>query len=155
MDSPARDPQAPYVRLAVVGLIDQGTGGAGPWLLLRREGPAEIWDPPGGRMERGEDLVAAVVREVAEETGLKVEVAGPCYAYLTFYKEERLLAVSMACRPPGGMDGVGLETGAAGDWRWVSAEEWVDLARTRRTSWRPDDVRRATRMAAVLFETEA
>jgi 8-oxo-dGTP pyrophosphatase MutT (NUDIX family) len=106
-------------------------------------------------MERGEDLVAAVVREVAEETGLKVEVAGPCYAYLTFYKEERLLAVSMACRPPGGMDGVGLETGAAGDWRWVSAEEWVDLARTRRTSWRPDDVRRATRMAAVLFETEA
>ncbi len=45
-------------------------------------------------MEYGEDLSSAVVREVFEETGLTVQVAGPCYALLTVYKGERVLVVS-------------------------------------------------------------
>jgi 8-oxo-dGTP diphosphatase len=154
MGSPAGDPRAPYVRLAVVGLIRRDAAGAGLWLLLRRDDSADIWDPPGGRMEADEDLTTAVTREVAEETGLDVEVAGPCYSFLTYYKEERLLAVSMACRVQGDAEAVTLEAGCATDWRWVSGEEWEDLARAGKTSWDPWDVRRASRLAAVLFETE-
>ncbi len=43
-------------------------------LLIRRgRGPAQgQWSVPGGRVEWGETLAEAVVREVAEETGLQV-----------------------------------------------------------------------------------
>jgi 8-oxo-dGTP diphosphatase len=47
-------------------------------LLIRRgRGPAQgQWSIPGGRVELGETLAEAVVREVVEETGLVV-VCGP------------------------------------------------------------------------------
>ncbi|MEM8904540.1 MAG: NUDIX domain-containing protein [Actinomycetota bacterium] len=35
---------------------------------------ARTWTLPGGRIEHGEDPIAAVVREVDEEAGLRVEV---------------------------------------------------------------------------------
>jgi 8-oxo-dGTP diphosphatase len=48
--------------------------GAGRLLLIRRgHAPsAGLWSVPGGRVEAGETEAEAVVREVAEETGLRV-----------------------------------------------------------------------------------
>ena len=50
--------------------------GSGRLLLVRRahEPSAGLWSVPGGKVEPGEDDVAAVVREVSEETGLDVRV---------------------------------------------------------------------------------
>ncbi|MYB23633.1 MAG: NUDIX domain-containing protein [Acidimicrobiia bacterium] len=50
----------------------------GSLLLVRRgHGPAAgEWSVPGGRVEWGETLAAAVVRETAEETGLDVLCEG-------------------------------------------------------------------------------
>lgn len=46
-------------------------------LVLRRNPPsAGTWSLPGGRVEAGEDDAGAVVREVAEETGLEVRPGG-------------------------------------------------------------------------------
>ena len=42
--------------------------------LLHWHGRVQAWLPPGGHVEANEDPVQAVLREVREETGLRVEV---------------------------------------------------------------------------------
>lgn len=60
----------------VVGVGAVVLDGAGRLLVVQRghRPAAGRWTLPGGRVERGERLADAVRREVAEETGLEVEV---------------------------------------------------------------------------------
>lgn len=46
-------------------------------LLLLRQHHRHGWTLPGGLIDRGEDAVQAVIREMREETGLSVEVGLP------------------------------------------------------------------------------
>jgi ADP-ribose pyrophosphatase YjhB (NUDIX family) len=89
------EPRAPAVAVGAV-VVDA----AGRVLLVRRARPPSVgaWTLPGGRVEPGESLEAAVVREVREETALEtrvicalgvVDVAREGYAYAI---HEHLLA---------------------------------------------------------------
>jgi len=62
----------PEVAVGAVALHD------GALLLVRRgRGPAAgEWSVPGGRVQTGETVAAALVREVLEETGLETVVDG-------------------------------------------------------------------------------
>jgi ADP-ribose pyrophosphatase YjhB (NUDIX family) len=83
-------------------------------LLLIRRGQAPSrgrWSLPGGRVEAGETPAEALVREVAEETGLVVEVgalvgevrrAGP--AGVTYRIQDFLVTVSGVLVPVAGDD---------------------------------------------------
>jgi len=65
-------PRPPGVEVPCVGAVVHDHDGR---LLLIRRGHAPsagMWSVPGGRVEPGETGTAAVVREVAEETGLRV-----------------------------------------------------------------------------------
>ena len=43
-------------------------------ILLEKRSDCGLWGLPGGRIEPGESIVSAAVREVKEETGLVVEI---------------------------------------------------------------------------------
>lgn len=53
---------------------------AGRYLLLKRshrsKGNPGKWDLPGGKVDSGEDFDRALIREVMEETGLQISLAG-------------------------------------------------------------------------------
>ncbi|MEM4699904.1 MAG: NUDIX hydrolase [Candidatus Nezhaarchaeales archaeon] len=63
-------PEAPRVGVGVIA-IDEGR-----ILLIKRRDPPDpgLWTVPGGLVELGERVEAAAVREVEEETGVRVEL---------------------------------------------------------------------------------
>jgi ADP-ribose pyrophosphatase YjhB (NUDIX family) len=66
----------PEVAVGAVVVRSSPHGGTPELLLVERGRGAGVgrWSVPGGRVEAGERLVDAVVREVAEETGLRIRV---------------------------------------------------------------------------------
>jgi 8-oxo-dGTP pyrophosphatase MutT (NUDIX family) len=56
---------------AGVGVIIQSDEGQ---VLLEKRSDCGLWGLPGGRIEPGESIVAAALREVKEETGLDIEI---------------------------------------------------------------------------------
>lgn len=69
------DPAAPRPNAIVPGGAALVVDDAGR-VLLQRRADSGNWSLPGGIMEIGETLGAAVVRETAEETGLDIELTG-------------------------------------------------------------------------------
>jgi 8-oxo-dGTP diphosphatase len=99
----------------------------GSLLLVRRgHGPAAgEWSVPGGRVEWGETLAEAVVREVAEETGLEC-VCGELLGWAELVDDEHhfvildfVVTVLDHGRPVAGDD--------AAEVRWVPIADVVDL----------------------------
>lgn len=98
----------------------------GRMLLVRRgrEPEAGRWSLPGGRVEPGETLEEAVVRELREETGL----AGRCGRFIGWVERRgpghHFVILDFAVTvEPGGPDA----GGDALDARWVAVEELADL----------------------------
>jgi 8-oxo-dGTP diphosphatase len=97
-------PKRPIVGVGAV-IVDSGRV-----LLVRRlhEPLKGEWSLPGGAVEAGETLRAAVVREVLEETGLEVEV-GPMVEVLDRIRFDadgrtryHFVLIDYLCRPVGG-----------------------------------------------------
>jgi ADP-ribose pyrophosphatase YjhB (NUDIX family) len=116
---------APQVAVGAVVVKD------GRLLMVRRANDpgAGLWSLPGGRVEHGEYLGDALRREVAEETGLTVEVRDlvgilevtgePHYVILDYFAE-----VSGADEPVASDD--------VSDARWVPLDEVATMPCTPR-----------------------
>jgi ADP-ribose pyrophosphatase YjhB (NUDIX family) len=120
--------QPPYPQLAVSAAIFR----SGKILLVRRaRSPAKgFYSLPGGRVEFGETLHAALNREVAEETGLKIGIIG-----LAGWREVvpgaagggHYLIMSFAAR---WTDGEVTLNDELDDYRWLAPDETGELKLT-------------------------
>lgn len=112
---PRRYPPRPVVGVGAVIVHD------GRVVLIKRryEPLAGQWSLPGGTLELGESLESGVAREIAEETGLDVEV-GPLvevFDRILLDAESRVqyhfVLVDYLCRPVGGTLAAGSDVEAA------------------------------------------
>lgn len=118
-----------YVIAASAVIIDQHTGCV---LLIRRgHEPAKgLWSLPGGGVEATETPAQAVVREVAEETGLVVEVGSELWSVTVPLAPGRdYLIHGFRATITGGVLTPGDD---AEDAAWVSPDEFSSLSTTPR-----------------------
>jgi len=114
----------------------RGVGGVvhdarGRLLVVRRGRPpyADHWSIPGGRVEPGEDDATAVVRELAEETGLVVRVGALLGVVELGPPEAPVVVHDYRCELVGGALVAGDDAAAAA---WVTAAELRALPTTPR-----------------------
>ncbi|MDQ3384408.1 MAG: NUDIX hydrolase [Actinomycetota bacterium] len=100
----------------------------GDRLLLVRRGRAPAageWSIPGGRVEAGELLAEAVVRELKEETGID-GVCGPLLAWVELVGEDHhFVVLDFTVRPLPGQDPVAGDDAAEA--AWVRLDEVAEL----------------------------
>ena len=92
---------------AAAGIVRDGAGR----VLLIRRGDGRGWSLPGGVMEPSESIVACLVREVWEETGLEVEprrlvgiYSDPAFMHFAYGNGDRVhfMSATFDCRVVGG-----------------------------------------------------
>ena len=114
-------------KVAVAALISDGAR----VLLVRRAAIPRIgfWALPAGYMDADELPEEALVREIAEETGLLVRVAPPVHAIapLAGWAERRGILLLYRAEPVGGAMAAGDDVSEV---RWFGREEipWAELA---------------------------
>ncbi len=81
------------------------------------------WEPPGGQLERGEDLIAALEREIAEERGCAVAVGRLVGVYSNVGGLD-IVMFTFLCADVAGEPRGGDECEDAG---WFTHEEALDL----------------------------
>ncbi len=98
-------------------------------LIQRRSGdPAmdAVWELPGGRVELGEKHTTALMREIAEETGLAVEVSGLLVAMSHTYPDRRVTLYAYGCTLTGD-DEAAAAIASDSSPRWVTPGEYREL----------------------------
>ncbi|HEY6794126.1 MAG TPA: NUDIX domain-containing protein [Kineosporiaceae bacterium] len=102
-------PQRPY-SVSVAGVV---VDGAGRVLVIRRRDNGR-WEPPGGILEPAETVEDGLVREILEETGIRVGVERLTGVYQ--HVPARIIALVFRCHPLEGSAGA---TAEATEARWV------------------------------------
>lgn len=82
--------------LTVRGIIKNDSGEI---LVVKRHPKSrtdpEMWELPGGKVEKGEHFADALVREIKEETSLDVKVGDFCEAIQNDYSHKRTVQLMM------------------------------------------------------------
>jgi phosphoglycolate phosphatase len=113
--------------VTVGGLISNG---AGQVLMIRTHKWSNLWGIPGGKIKWGETSVAALEREIEEETSLQITdiqfvLAQDCIHSKEFYREAHFVLLNYTCRCAG-EPAVKLNDEAR-EFRWVTIEQAFEM----------------------------
>jgi 8-oxo-dGTP pyrophosphatase MutT (NUDIX family) len=113
--------------VATVGALIQD--GDGKFLMIKTHKWGHRWGIPGGKIERGEESVDALRREIREETNLEVEdvrfvMVQDCIDSQEFQTPEHFLLLNYVVRRSSGEVVLNDE---AQEFRWVSADDALKL----------------------------
>lgn len=100
---------------------------AGNVLLVRTHKWSNLWGIPGGKVEYGETLEAAFVRETREETGLEARntrlvMVQEAVEHPEFHEPRHFVLINYVADTPGERPAVTLNDEAE-EWRWLSLAE--------------------------------
>lgn len=125
------DPDAPSANSLIpaasaVVADDQGR------ILLARRRDNNLWTVPGGAMEPGETIVESAIREVAEETGVHVEITGLVGIYssplhVVEYADGEVRQQFSVCFSARPLSGTATETDETSEARYVDPQELDQL----------------------------
>ena len=97
-------------------------------LILKRHPKSktdpEMWELPGGKVEKGEHFTNALIREIKEETNLDCEVGDFCEAVQNDYMHKRTVQIMMYLEDITGEVKISDEHT---DWMWASLEKIENL----------------------------
>lgn len=97
-------------------------------LILKRHPKSktdpEMWELPGGKVEKGEHFTNALVREIKEETSLDADVGDFCEAVQNDYMHKRTVQVIMYLENIKGDVKISEEHT---DWMWANLEKIKSL----------------------------
>jgi 8-oxo-dGTP diphosphatase len=103
--------------VSVAGIVVNAQGRV---LVVQRRDDGS-WQPPGGILERGETFEEGLVREVAEESGVVVEVDRLTGVYKDVRRD--IVALVFRCHPIGRGERDDDETAAVG---WMTRDEVIE-----------------------------
>lgn len=107
----------------------------GDVLLIRRGKPPRLgeWSIPGGRLEWGERVEDAALRELQEETGVRAEIAGLLEVVDGLFDAERhYVLIDYAALWRAGEPAAGDDAAEARFWPAAEAIDLVSWAETKR-----------------------
>ncbi len=112
-----------YPLTTVGGLLRDAAGNV---LLVRTHKWSNLWGIPGGKVEYGESLEAAFLREIREETGLRAEnprmvMVQEAIEHPEFHAPKHFILINYVADVTGVKPVVTLNDEAE-EWRWLSPE---------------------------------
>lgn len=113
--------------IVVSAAVIREAPGAAVLLTRRMKGAhlAGLWEFPGGKVERGEDPEAALVRECREEIALEIEVGDILEVAHHAFAEKEVLLLFYDCRARGRrrIEHIHIEHIGVADHAWVLPSE--------------------------------
>jgi len=129
-DTPSKLPHYASHFIGAGGFV---TNKKGQVLVIREKlGLYKGWKLPGGLVDQGEDLAAAIAREVWEETGIQAEVESIVTVMHTLHTREEKSDLYFVGKCRAVTDDINIDPAEIEECKWMNVEEFKESVKERK-----------------------